>query len=121
MDGSITKILILPILAVALCVVIVAFLVTFQGVAEKQTTTITVSAASSLTEGFTDIEKEFEAAHPDTNVELNLAGSGTLRTQIESGSPVDVFASASESDMDLLSNKNLMKTAQEKILQQMCS
>lgn len=105
--------LILPILAVILCLGIVTFLAASPGVEEKPTT-IAVSAAASLTEAFTDIAKEFEAAHPGTNVELNLAGSGTLRTQIESGAPVDVFASASESDMDLLSEKGLIEESSRK-------
>ncbi|MGB9939768.1 molybdate ABC transporter substrate-binding protein [Methanosarcina sp.] len=100
--------LILPIFAAVLCLGIVAFLAVSPG-AEEKPTTITVSAAASLTEAFTDIAKEFENAHPGTGVKLNLAGSGTLRTQIESGAPVDVFASASESDMDLLSEKNLIE------------
>lgn len=107
-DGVKAKKLVLSIVAAVLCLGILAFLAASPG-AEEQTTTITVSAAASLTEAFTDIAKEFEAAHPDTKVDLNLAGSGTLRTQIESGAPVDVFASASESDMDLLSEKNLIK------------
>ena len=73
------KKLILPILAVVLCLGIVGFLAASSGT-EEQPTKITVSAAASLTEAFTDIAKEFEAAHPGTKVELNLAGSGTLRT-----------------------------------------
>jgi len=81
---------------------------------EEKTVTITVSAASSLTEAFGDISREFETSYPNTKVELNLAGSGTLRTQIESGAPVDVFASASESDMDLLSEKGLIQNASRK-------
>lgn len=104
---------ILLILAVVLCLGMVAFLAVSPG-AEEKPTAITVSAAASLTEAFADIAKEFEAAHPDTNVELNLAGSGTLRTQIESGAPVDVFASASESDMDILSEKNLIENNSRK-------
>lgn len=114
MDKSMAKKLIIPIIVVALSVGIVAFLTASQGVEEKPTITITVSAASSLTEAFTDIAKEFEGVHPGTNIELNLAGSGTLRTQIESGAPADVFASASESDMDLLSDKNLIDNSSRK-------
>jgi molybdate transport system substrate-binding protein len=64
--------LILPIFAAVLCLGIVAFLAASPGVEEKPTT-ITVSAASTLTEAFTDIAREFEAAHPGTKVELNLA------------------------------------------------
>jgi len=107
------KKLIVSILAAVLCLGIIAFLAASPGT-EEQPTTITISAAASLTEAFTDIAKEFEAAHKDTKIELNLAGSGTLRTQIESGAPVDVFASASESDMDLLSEKTLIENSSRK-------
>jgi molybdate transport system substrate-binding protein len=61
---------------------------------------ITVSAASSLTEAFTALGERFEAAHPGTNVEFNFAASSELVTQIEQGAPVDVFASADEESMD---------------------
>ncbi|WP_332881689.1 molybdate ABC transporter substrate-binding protein [Methanosarcina horonobensis] len=67
-----------------------------------------------MTEAFTDITHEFEAEYPDTNVELNFAGSGTLRMQIESGAPVNVFASASESDMELLYEKSLIENDSRK-------
>jgi molybdate transport system substrate-binding protein len=102
------KKLILPAFAAILCLVVLAFIAVSHET-EEETATITVSAAASLTEAFTDIAREFEAENPDTKVELNFAGSGTLRKQIESGAPVDVFASASESDMDLLSGKGLIE------------
>lgn len=107
------KKLILLTLAVILCLGIVAFLSAAPGT-EEQSKTITISAASSLTEAFTEITKEFEAAHPGTKAELNLASSGILRAQIESGAPVDMFASASESDMDLLSEKSLIEESSRK-------
>ncbi len=47
-------------------------------------------------------------------MELNFAGSGTLRMQIESGAPVNVFASASESDMELLYEKSLIENDSRK-------
>jgi molybdate transport system substrate-binding protein len=56
--------------------------------------TLRVSAAASLTEAFQEIARAFESAHPGDSVELNFAGSQVLRTQIEQGAPVDVFASA---------------------------
>lgn len=113
MSESKAKKLILPILAAILCLGIVAFIAASPG-AEEQPTPITVSAAASLTEAFTDIAGEFEAAHPDTKVELNLAGSGTLRMQIEGGAPIDVFASASQNHMDLLSEENLIENSSRK-------
>jgi molybdate transport system substrate-binding protein len=70
--------------------------------------TITVSAAASLTEAFTEIAAQFEKENPGTSVSLNFGGSGNLRMQIEGGAPVDVFASADESQMNTLSNKSLI-------------
>ena len=64
--------------------------------------TLTVFAASSLTDAFTEIGKAFEAANPGVTVALNFAGSQALRTQIEEGAPADVFASASGKEMDTL-------------------
>ncbi|MCW2521670.1 MAG: molybdenum transporter, periplasmic molybdate-binding protein [Frankiales bacterium] len=61
--------------------------------------TIVVLAASSLTESFTTLAKSFEAAHPGTTVKLSFAASSALATQITSGAPADVFASASTKNM----------------------
>ncbi len=51
-------------------------------------------AASSLTDAFTELEQRFEAEHPDIDLRLNLAGSDTLRRQIDDGADADVFAPA---------------------------
>jgi molybdate transport system substrate-binding protein len=64
--------------------------------------TIRVFAASSLTESFTELGKQFEADHPGTGVELNFGASSGLAEQIRSGAPADVFASASPSNMEIL-------------------
>jgi molybdate transport system substrate-binding protein len=63
---------------------------------------LTVFAAASLIDAFTEIGAAFEAANPGINVTFNFAGSQALRTQIEEGAPVDVFASASGKEMDAL-------------------
>ncbi|WP_321430055.1 molybdate ABC transporter substrate-binding protein [uncultured Methanolobus sp.] len=73
-----------------------------------EVTSITVSAAASLTEAFTELENAFEDENPDIDVNYNFAGSGTLRMQIEGGAPIDVFASASQSHMNILSNQSLI-------------
>jgi molybdate transport system substrate-binding protein len=62
---------------------------------------ITVFAAASLREAFEDLEKTFEAKS-HFKVRLNFAGSQELRTQIEHGAAVDVFASADQKHMDAL-------------------
>lgn len=60
---------------------------------------ITVLAASSLTETFDQMGKDFEAAHPGTTVTFSYGGSGALATQILDGAPADVFAAASDATM----------------------
>ena len=44
--------------------------------------TVTVFAAASLTGTFTQLGKDFEAAHPGVKVVLNFAGSSALAQQI---------------------------------------
>jgi molybdate transport system substrate-binding protein len=61
--------------------------------------TVTVFAAASLTESFTRIARDFEAANPGVTVTLNLAGSSALANQITQGAPADVFASAAPKNM----------------------
>jgi molybdate transport system substrate-binding protein len=61
---------------------------------------ISVFAAASLTDAFEEVGTAFEAANPDTTIELNFAASSALREQILSGAPADVFASANTSNMD---------------------
>ena len=56
-------------------------------------------AAASLTESFTQIGKDFEAANPGSKVTFNFGGSSALATQINQGAPADVFASASPATM----------------------
>jgi molybdate transport system substrate-binding protein len=61
--------------------------------------TVTVFAAASLTESFTVLGRQFEAANPNTSVRFNFAGSSALATQINEGAPADVFASAAPKNM----------------------
>jgi molybdate transport system substrate-binding protein len=63
------------------------------------TGTVTVFAAASLTESFSTIGRDFEAANPGTRVAFNFAGSSALATQINQGAPADVFASAAPASM----------------------
>jgi molybdate transport system substrate-binding protein len=64
------------------------------------TGTVTVFAAASLTGAFTDLGKQFEAAHPGTHVRFSFGSSSTLAQQIVAGAPADVFASASAKSME---------------------
>lgn len=83
-------------------------------VSEQESETITVSAAASLTEAFTDMESRFETENPGVDVNFNFAGSGNLRTQIEEGAPVDVFASADEKNMNILAGEQLIDNSTRK-------
>jgi molybdate transport system substrate-binding protein len=63
---------------------------------------LTVFAAASLTDAFTDIGEAFVATNPGVDVRFNIAGSSDLVAQIAEGAPADVFASADVTNMDRL-------------------
>jgi molybdate transport system substrate-binding protein len=69
---------------------------------------ITVSAAISLKNAFTDIGKLSEKSHPGVKVNFNFGASGDLIKQIQGGEPVAVFASAAQKDMDILEQEGLL-------------
>lgn len=63
--------------------------------------TLVVFAAASLTESFTALGQQFEAATPDTTITFNFAGSQQLAQQLGQGAPADVFASANTRQMEV--------------------
>lgn len=63
-------------------------------------TTLTILAAASLTESFSELALRFESAHPGVEVQLNFAGSQQLVLQLSQAAPGDVFASANQKQMD---------------------
>jgi molybdate transport system substrate-binding protein len=65
-----------------------------------QPQTLTVLAAASLNGPFNQLGKLFEAQYPNTKVEFNFAGSQQLAQQLSQGAPADIFASASQKNMD---------------------
>ncbi|MDX2548573.1 molybdate ABC transporter substrate-binding protein [Streptomyces sp. WI04-05B] len=71
----------------------------------KLSGTVTVFAAASLKESFTTLGKEFEKAHPGTEVTFSFGGSDTLAASITGGAPADVFASASPKTMAMVTDK----------------
>ena len=62
--------------------------------------TMTVLAAASLIESFTELGKMFETQNPGVKVSFNFAGSQQLAQQLDQGAGADVFASASPKYMD---------------------
>jgi molybdate transport system substrate-binding protein len=61
---------------------------------------ITVFAASSLTNAFTDIARAYEARNPHVKVVTNFAASSQLATQLIEGASADVYASADQRQME---------------------
>jgi molybdate transport system substrate-binding protein len=71
---------------------------------------ITVFAAASLTESFTEIGEAFTAANPDATATFSFDASSALVQQIIEGAPADVFASADTANMDKLTDADLNGT-----------
>lgn len=70
--------------------------------------TLTVFAAASLTDVFTELETTFEAANPGVDVVLNYGASSDLAQQLVNGGPADVFASASAATMRTVTDAGLV-------------
>jgi molybdate transport system substrate-binding protein len=79
-----------------------------SGQTSASTQTLTVFAAASLKSTFTAIGEKFKAAHPGSEVTFSFAGSSDLVSQIQSGAPADVFASADTKNMDKATGDNLV-------------
>ena len=71
------------------------------------TGTLTVFAAASLTDVFTELGEQLETENPGLDVQFNFAGSSALAAQIEQGAPTDVFASADEAQMQRVTDAGL--------------
>lgn len=69
--------------------------------------TLTVLAASSLTEAYTELGEAFEAQHPEVELSLSFAGSQTLATWVRHGVAADVLASADEAHLRALGDEGL--------------
>jgi molybdate transport system substrate-binding protein len=76
---------------------------------------ITVFAAASLTEAFTQIGKDFEAANPGLKVKFNFGGSSALAQQINQGAPADVFASAAPANMKQVTETGAITFARNRL------
>jgi molybdate transport system substrate-binding protein len=74
---------------------------------DEITGTLTVFAAASLTDVFTELGDRLMADHPGLDIQFNFAGSSGLATQITQGAPADVFASADEVQMAKVTDADL--------------
>jgi len=69
--------------------------------------TLTVFAAASLTDVFTGLGDQLEKENPELDVRFNFAGSDALATQVTQGAPADVFASANQKQMKVVTDAGL--------------
>ena len=77
--------------------------------------TLTVYAAASLTEALNEIGVVFAEKHPGLLLTFNFGGSQNLRTQLEQGAAADVFASASDREMEALVDQKLVASDAPKV------
>ncbi len=63
---------------------------------------LTVFAAASLAEAFTDAQAMLEDDNPGLELTFSFAGSGALVTQVQEGAPADIIATADRASMQKL-------------------
>jgi len=81
---------------------------TSEPVAKVEPTEIMVSAAASMKDSMTELQKAYAIKTPAVKLTIVYGASGTLQQQIEQGAPSDLFISAGKSQMDALEAKNLL-------------
>jgi molybdate transport system substrate-binding protein len=74
-----------------------------------QAQTLIVSAASSLTNAFTEMGSLFETQNSGVAIRFNFASSGTLLQQISQGAPADVLATADTNSMNRAQDAKLIE------------
>ena len=72
---------------------------TSTGTAASLSGHITVFAAASLIDAFSEVASDFRSTNPDASVDFNFAGSPTLVTQLGQGATADVLATADTTNM----------------------
>ena len=80
---------------------------------EEDDRTLTVLAAASLTETFTELAEAFEDEHPGVEVELVLGSSTTLAEQAADGAPGDVLATADARAMQVAADAGVTSQVPE--------
>jgi molybdate transport system substrate-binding protein len=94
-------------LALIVSAVLSAFFV--APVLGQQNINLTVFAAASLTDAFTELGKVFDAK-TGSKTNFQFAGSPLLRTQLENGAKADVYASANSAQFDPLVKTGLISS-----------
>jgi len=89
-------------------IVAIALLISWTPATAQQRTSLTVSAAISLSPALTEIKTVYQRSNPNVNITYNFGASGGLAQQIQQGAPVDIFFSAAAKQMDALQQANLL-------------
>ncbi len=84
------------------------FILSACGTNGEEQTTLTIAAASSLSDAMEELSAAYEVEHPDTEIVLNFASSGVLANQIKQGAPIDVFLLASKDHYNELVKSDLI-------------
>ena len=84
----------------------------------QQKRTLTIYAATSLTDAFEELTAAFLRDHPEADIVLNFASSSKLAAQLMAGAPADIFASANSAQMDLVVADGRISAEAVKILRQ---
>ncbi len=95
---------------------IISMMVAAIGFAAQKPVELNVSAAASLKDVLTDIQKSYLSKEPNMNIIYNFGSSGALQTQIEQGVPCDLFIAAAVKQVDNLEGKGLLKKGTRKNL-----
>ncbi len=86
--------------AILQALLIVGFGASIASAQDRIAGSLTIYAATSLTDVFEAMEAAFVEAYPAVEILLNFANSATLAAQIRAGAPADIFASANELQME---------------------
>ena len=79
-----------------------SFFVQFSAGAQAVPAQLNIYAATSLTDVFEELAAAFSADQPEVQILLNFASSATLAAQLVAGAPADIFASANETQMQVV-------------------
>lgn len=93
-----------------LLLVVFSLFAGLAGCSDGESVTLNVSAAASMTDAINEVNDVYMQANGNVTVLANFASSGTLRQQIETGAPADVFISASAKHMNILEEAGLILT-----------
>ncbi|WP_097027539.1 molybdate ABC transporter substrate-binding protein [Clostridium peptidivorans] len=101
---------------ILICVLFISCFFMFVGCNDSSTKenekSLVISAASSLTDPLNEIKTNFEKEN-NIKININYAGSGTLRKQIEEGAPVDIYFSADKDNYEKLLKSNTIDKSLE--------